>query len=186
MLNDQELTQGAWDSPLTQEGIEGARLAGEFFKKQGIGFNYGFCSTSERASDTLELIDPDLPYQREKGLKEYNFGLYEGKPMFLSPKPPFKDYFKAFGGESDDEVSARINQALLKAMNQAGEGNTLIVSHGGAIRHFLERWTDFPIHSNLPNCSIFVFDFDDQKQSFELLEFIPPEKQELFLSNREF
>lgn len=63
---------------LTDLGIQQAQIAGDYFTKNGIEIQGAYCSTSERASDTLELIT-DLPYVRLKGLKERNFGRFEGE-----------------------------------------------------------------------------------------------------------
>ncbi len=64
--------------------------------------------TSERASDTLEIVTHhNMPYTRLKGLKEMNFGVFEGKDECLNPPFPYLDYFKTYGGESQDEVQKK-------------------------------------------------------------------------------
>lgn len=57
--------QGWCDSPLTKQGIEQAKIAKEFFEKNGIVFDGAHTSTLERASDTLELIT-EINYERHK------------------------------------------------------------------------------------------------------------------------
>ena len=54
------------------------RTAGEWLRERGIAFDHVYSSTSERACDTCELVVPGVPYVREKGLKEWNFGTFEG------------------------------------------------------------------------------------------------------------
>ena len=77
LLNVQHKIQGWCDSPLTEKGIKQAQKARDYFSKKGITFDHAYCSTSERCSDTLELI-VDMPYTRLKGLKENFYGELEG------------------------------------------------------------------------------------------------------------
>ena len=86
LFNQLHKIQGACDSPLTQQGIDDAKKVGRMFKDKGIIFDHAYSSTQERASDTLELIT-NQPYQRLKGLKEWNFGVFEGESERLNPKP---------------------------------------------------------------------------------------------------
>lgn len=48
--------QGVCDAPLTEVGIEQAKKAGQYLAKQEPIFDHVFTSTSERASDTLEIV----------------------------------------------------------------------------------------------------------------------------------
>ena len=126
--------------------------------------NYAYSSTQERASDTLELVT-DQPYQRLKGLKEWNFGVFEGESENLNPKPDVKagsygDFFVPYEGEAASEVQERINQTLTEIMRQAKDNEkVLAVSHGGAIHMFALKW----ITERLPhitNCSVIEFEYD--------------------------
>lgn len=45
----------------------------EYFEKEHITFDHVYSSTSERCSDTLEIIT-DMKYIRLKGLKEMFYG----------------------------------------------------------------------------------------------------------------
>ena len=85
LFNLRRKVQGACDSPLTQEGIRQATLAKNYFKENGIEFDHAYSSTQERACDTLEIIT-DMEYVRLKGLKEWNFGTFEGESEDLNPK----------------------------------------------------------------------------------------------------
>jgi len=76
--------QGACDSPLTAQGMAEAQSVGRYFKQQGLKFDHAYASTQERAVDTLELVT-DQSYQRLKGLKEWNFGVFEGESEVLNP-----------------------------------------------------------------------------------------------------
>ena len=78
MFNLRGKVQGASDSPLTELGISQAKQAGHYFKHNHITFDEAYSSSSERACDTLENVLPEQAYQRNKGLKEWSFGLFEG------------------------------------------------------------------------------------------------------------
>jgi len=80
LFNLRHKVQGWCDAPLTDFGIYQAKVAGKYFKDAGITFDDAYSSTQERACDTLELVtDGKLPYKRVKGLKEWNFGTFEGE-----------------------------------------------------------------------------------------------------------
>ena len=102
LFNVRRKVQGACDSPLTELGIAQAKIARRYFDERKIKFDHAYASTSERACDTLELIT-ELPYKRLKGLKEWNFGKFEGESEDLNPKLPYGDFFVAYGGEGEME-----------------------------------------------------------------------------------
>lgn len=81
LFNVRRKIQGWCDSPLTELGIQQAQSAKELLKD--ISFDHYYCSTAERASDTLELIT-DKPYIRLKGLKERYFSVFEGESEDLN------------------------------------------------------------------------------------------------------
>lgn len=95
LFNVRHKIQGWCDAPLTARGIAQAKIAGQYFKDHDITFDHAYSSTSERASDTLELMT-DMPYTRVKGLKEWNFGTIEGESEGLHPPLPYGDFFKKY------------------------------------------------------------------------------------------
>lgn len=165
LFNQRHLIQGWCDSPLTELGIYQAQVAGNYFKKQGIHFDQAFSSTSERACDTLELVtEGKVSYQRIKGLKEWNFGVFEGESEDLNPALPYGDFFVHYGGESQQELQDRIDYTIQELM-KATTGNTiLMVSHGGAIRNFAQAWEKYQrteIKTRMTNCCILEFTYSD-------------------------
>ena len=85
LFNLRHKVQGWCDAPLTDFGIYQAKVAGQYFKDTGITFDDAYSSTQERACDTLELVtDGKIPYKRVKGLKEWNFGTFEGESEELN------------------------------------------------------------------------------------------------------
>ena len=83
LFNVRRRIQGWCDSPLTELGKQQALKAKEYLKD--ISFDHYYSSTSERCCDTIELIIGDHYYKRLKGLKERNFGLFEGESEDLNP-----------------------------------------------------------------------------------------------------
>ena len=109
LFNLRHKVQDWCDAPLTDFGIYQAKVAGKYFKDAGITFDDAYSSTQERACDTLELVtDGKLPYKRVKGLKEWNFGTFEGESEDLNPPLPYGDFFVTYGGESQDQVQERM------------------------------------------------------------------------------
>ncbi|MDT2757772.1 phosphoglycerate mutase family protein [Enterococcus asini] len=174
LFNRLHKKQGWCDSPLTQLGIQQALVAKKYFKNNEITFDEAFCSTAERASDTLEIITPQ-PYTRLKGLKEWNFGRYEGQDEFLNPPQPYGDFFKTFEGEGETEVQERFNAAMLKIAKETTGQQILVVAHAAAIRAFMRLWehtTEIPSLKRLTNCGILRFDFDSEQEQFHLQEVV--------------
>lgn len=172
LFNELHKIQGWCDAPLTDLGIQQAQIAGDYFTKNGIEIQSAYCSTSERASDTLELIT-DLPYVRLKGLKEWNFGRYEGEPEFLNPPLPYGDFFVPFGGEGELEFRQRIADTVLDFMSKEPHETILAVSHGAACRQFMRYWahtSEVDQKEPLRNCCVLKFVFDGSE--FRLLDII--------------
>ena len=167
LFNLRKKIQGACDSPLTDEGKRQAKIAGLYFKENNIIFDHAYSSTQERASDTLEIVtDYKMPYERLKGIKEWNFGVFEGESEDLNPphKPnerSFGDFFVKFKGESEKPVSERMTKALLDIMERESHKKVLAVSHGAACYAFMLKYApDFPF-SGIPNCSIFEYEYEN-------------------------
>ena len=171
LFNVQHKIQGWCDSPLTEKGIKQAQKARDYFSKKGITFDHAYCSTSERCSDTLELI-VDMPYTRLKGLKENFYGELEGESerlnKHLSPKD-CETFYIQFGGES--------SKTLTEIMDKEDHENVLVVSHSGACFNFLRAIQDptEELNKGFGNCCIFVYQYDQHQ--FSLKEVIRQEEQ---------
>ena len=168
LFNELKKVQGWCDSPLTELGKEQARQARQYFQSQGIQFGQAYASTQERACDTLEIVC-DLPYQRKKGLKEWNFGRFEGQDEALNPPLPYEDFFKTFGGEGQSEVGLRMEATILDLMATAAGENVLVVSHGAACACFYRQVTgqsQLPVRG-IKNCSIFKYEYKNDKLTYQ-------------------
>lgn len=175
LFNVQHKIQGWCDSPLTKEGIAQAQAAKACLK--GVSFDHYYCSTAERASDTLEIvIDPETPYTRLKGLKERYFAVFEGQDEALNP--PFEKYdevFSIYGGETRSDVQERMVNTLKKVMDQDDHFCILAVSHAGACMSFFSAFADPDIiqrSGGVTNCAIFHYTYDGR--TFHFQEIIRP------------
>lgn len=173
-FNQEGLVQGACDSPLTELGQNQARQAGAYLKELGIRFGQLYSSTQERASDTLELVSGRSDYTRLKGIKEWNFGLFEAQPERLQPKfrpgaTSFEDLFVPYGGEGVDQVGERMLVTLTEVMEQAGAEPVLAVSHGGAMWAFYLKIAaqalDPKVHFG--NCAICHYHYEQGHLSWQ-------------------
>ncbi|WP_315108854.1 histidine phosphatase family protein [Clostridium intestinale] len=172
LFNLRRKVQGWCDSPLTELGINQAKIAGQYFKDNNIIFDHAYSSTSERACDTLEQVT-DIPYTRVRGLKEWNFGRFEGESEDLNPKLPYGDFFVQFGGEGEMELRDRVSSTLVEIMNKEEHEVVLAVSHGAACRGFMRKWahtSDVDQKERLGNCCILKFEYGNDE--FKLLEII--------------
>ncbi|OJF72543.1 phosphoglycerate mutase [Streptococcus bovimastitidis] len=179
LFNTQGRVQGACDSPLTEKGIEQAKTVKDYFEKEHIKFDYAYSSTQERATDTARLVS-NLPIVQLKGLKEWNFGIFEAQPEMLLPKSnpeadSFEDLLVPYGGESVDQVSKRVKKTIQDELKDLDCQNVLMVTHGGAMWALgLELNIPFPHRFHLGNCAIFEFELNHGELTF--LNLIEPYK----------
>ncbi len=161
LFNEQKKIQGFCDSPLTQLGIIQALEAKKRLINLDIHFDDAYSSTSERAIDTLRLVT-DIPFETRKKLREWNFGRLEGEGEHLNPPLPYGDFFVQFGGESQVELSKRINDEVMEIAQSSKGSHIFIVSHGAAIANFYLHWESFSSvkrESSIKNCSIFKYEY---------------------------
>jgi len=172
LFNVRRKVQGVCDSPLTQLGIDQAKVASCYFDDNKIMFDHAYSSTSERASDTLELIT-EMLYKRLRGLKEWNFGVFEGESGDLNPKLPYGEFFVQFGGEAEMEMRQRVADTLRDIMRNEDHQAVLAVSHGASCRQFMRYWahtTDLDQKERIGNCCILKFEFENDE--FKLIDII--------------
>ena len=143
LFNEIGKMQGWCDSPLTQKGIEDAHRAREALKD--INFNRAYSSSSERCIDTAKIIlkGRDCKLTSLKGLKEFNFGRFEGATISNHQqeidKRRFNTYdWKDVGGEDLEMLKHRVLKTYERIFNECDKNdNVLIVSHGAVFLHML-------------------------------------------------
>ncbi len=178
IFNVTDRAQGACDSPLTENGIAQAKRCGENVKN--IHFDHAYCSTSERAVDTAEIIltNRDVSLTRVKGLKEMAFGLLEGVKLDMNGAAGQcwrkKDYTE-YGGENKAQFINRIQATYQQIVDECNDHDTcLIVSHRGYFYYMLEALFNESLETLekenpnmmatlIPNASVAKFQYLDGK-----------------------
>lgn len=156
LFNLMDVNQGQCDSPLTKDGINQALKANNYFKNNNIKFDCIYSSSLKRACDTTKLVTNNMPFIECDDLKEISLGIKESKPNKDNPTFPYGDYFVKYGGESIDEFTNRIYNAIHKIACINNDKTTLIVSHGTVIRCFLMKISnDSKLYDSfIGNCGI--------------------------------
>ncbi len=166
LFNIKDRYQGWSDSPLTEKGIQEAKLVCKGL--QDVDFVYAVSSSSERAMDTLNYIlgDRKIPSNFDKGLREAFFGDLEG--AYAPNVKPSKEQdwigYAYCGGENRDDAYLRFKKALEK---YAYDGKVLVVSHGAVIARMVQHldpkeWEKRQVPVQLvPNCSLTRIDYEN-------------------------
>lgn len=165
LFNKQLKIQGWCDSPLTPLGIKQAEIASKYFKDNNINFDDAYSSTSERASDTLEIVT-DMYYKRLKGIKEWNFGALEGEPEHIVFGRFKEDTFIQYGGESENEFTDRVITTIENIAKTSSGDKILIVCHGMILHRFSKYWekhSDVKQEGGIPNCTILKYDYNESE-----------------------
>ncbi|PJG86457.1 histidine phosphatase family protein [Conservatibacter flavescens] len=144
--NEQGLMQGSGDSPLTEQGVQGAIRTGKALS--AIDFSAVYTSCLQRTIDTAKYIvgNRAVPIFQHKGLNEHAFGSWEGQVVeTLRQTEEFQQmlttpaHYKGIsnGGETYEALAVRAMNAMLDIIKVHDKGNILIVSHGHTLRILL-------------------------------------------------
>lgn len=166
-LNKKRVLNGQIDEPLSPEGFEQARIAVTFIPEE---VKYIYTSSMLRTRQTAEVINEKLklPLSAQDELREIHMGsiaghawdtLESGQELKSKHRSVQFDY-RSLGGESADEVKARLIAFLMEINEKHQDGEVLLVTHGGIIRilHLLER--DKPLLDDMENAVLQTFDLD--------------------------
>ena len=138
--------QGNANVLLSPEGIRQAKLLAEHAPFHTVDAIYS--SDLSRAVKTAEILAAkfNLPVIQERGLREMNFGDWEGRPISeLASEMPngFEKFFTKPdkvhppNGETFLQCQARVMTAFEEIIADNDEQNIVVVSHGAAIRLIL-------------------------------------------------
>jgi broad specificity phosphatase PhoE len=136
---EHELHTGRRDIQLSDAGREQARTAGTLLA--GRRFEHVLVSPQSRARETAELAGVGELAELDGDLVEWDYGEYEGKTdAQVRAIDPDWDLFRdgAVGGESPDEVKARVDRVLERVSEL--DGVVLLVGHGKTLRALAARW----------------------------------------------
>ncbi len=123
--------QGRTDVPLNDEGIAGAKAAGEILKS--YHFDAVFCSPLLRTRQTLQYAYPNADPILDDRLLEWCFGRFEGQKM---PRDFFSHWWtfgqaREEGIELIEDVVGRAKSFYGDVKRKYPDGQILVVSHGG-------------------------------------------------------
>jgi alpha-ribazole phosphatase len=107
----------------------------------------------------IEFSDKNnIPLQLSQNLQEMNFGDWDGKQYQHLWELTGKDEQTSIGdfwqnpwaftppnGEPMDDFVRRVDQWWQQWLSNSAEGNTLVVAHGGVIKHLLARVLNMPM-----------------------------------------
>lgn len=184
VLNEQRRTQGSSDSPLTSEGRRGARATAEHLGRLPLARAY--LSPQGRVGRTADILlagRPDVERATLEGLREYDYGIYDGGPdeemlRALDPARHLPGVLSgahpgAPGGIGAVDYLAHVDAALarivadLREDARAGrpDARVLVVSHGMTLMTLLGRWIGVEIFSMAPmaNCSVTTVELDPDR-----------------------
>jgi broad specificity phosphatase PhoE len=141
-------TEGRWqgwlDAPLTAEGEEQAAQRARDLAADGTNPRAIYSSDLGRARRTAEIIGAHLerPVITDAGFRERNGGEWEGrtKDEIDEAWPGMRAAWRRGelrappGGETDETVLARVDDAVGRALHDVGGGELVIVTHHGVLR----------------------------------------------------
>ena len=127
---------GHIDIPISKEGLKEAK---ECFKTiEDINFDAIFCSTLQRAKQTLKSFSLKKEAVFSDLLREKSWGRHEGKSydevvaMEGASYENFEQWIKDLDGESYEDFTKKISQ-FLSQIKLLKADNILLVSHAGVI-----------------------------------------------------
>ena len=151
--NEKNLFTGWKNPPLTEKGIEEAKLAGKRIKNLNIDFSYYFTSALIRAQETGEIILNQLEKEkiiktRSQNLNERDYGDLSGLNKDEAKKEWGEDqvhiWRRSFdtpppGGESLKDTADRVLPYFEKEIKPLVEqgNNILICAHGNSLRSLI-------------------------------------------------
>jgi broad specificity phosphatase PhoE len=132
---------GSTDVPLTEDGRRQAQLVGGALR--GRRFAAVWTSPLSRALETCRLAGFGEVALPKDDLVEWEYGEYEGRTTLeiRRERPGWTLWRDGVpGGETADEVEARVDRVLAEAASVGGDA--LVFAHGHVLRVLAARWLD--------------------------------------------
>lgn len=170
---------GSTDQPLCQEGIELAQAAAKIIPQ----VDRVYCSPMLRCRQTAKILYPRQIVRDVIGLRETNFGSFEGKTHAeLAADPDYRAWIASAGalpppgGESTMHFSKRCVTALTGVLIDMVHGqisSAACVIHGGSIMAVMAALASPERHFygwQAKNCGGFIVNASPQSGRLTLLE----------------
>ena len=180
---EEKLVGGGGDSPLTEEGMQMAREAGERFKT--IDLTKAYCSSQGRAQKTAEIIlssseHADIPMTVLDDLKDISWGTAEGMTAAeYMKKYDLQEFPDAFGDADDASYVSPVKGAETKyafckrfdgAIEQilkasADKDKVLVVAHS-SMSFWLQKVFGNSVNIDIKNCESVHLRYKNGKLSY--------------------
>ncbi|MDH5508959.1 MAG: histidine phosphatase family protein [Nitrospinota bacterium] len=175
--NEKGTIQGQGDSPLTRKGRLSSVVKAD--KLAAFPISAVYCSDLPRARATLAIIQerlPGLPAPAfTKALREIDFGSYTGavkqEVMEIINMHKSKTSLKYPGGESGDDMRARVD-SFMDALRRDNEDNhALVITHYGVIETMVKLYAGAPAEARfqLGEQAVVALGFDGARVSLQIL-----------------
>lgn len=174
---------GILDPDLTPEGHEMARAFAEAYRS--TQWEAIYCSPMRRTIATAQPICEavGLEMQLRDGLKEINYGEWEGKTSAEVMQQYHDDYVRWLtepawnpptGGETSVQIASRASLVAAEIEEKYPDGNVLVVSHKATIRVLLCSLLGIDIgryrdRIDMPAASVSVIKFDVHGPMLQIL-----------------
>jgi broad specificity phosphatase PhoE len=133
------------DIPLTAHGRKRAEELRDYLK--GTSFDAVFESPMQRAKETCAIAGFGDRALVENGLKEWDYGVYEGKTTKeIQAEIPGWSVWKneIVGGETVEHVGERADGVIARALAAAPTGKVALFAHAHILRILASRWIGLP------------------------------------------
>lgn len=168
VCNVEKMYAGQSETPLTEKGKAQAEKIRDVLAK--FSFDRVYSSDLSRAMDTQRIALPDVEGIRTPLLREFDVGSLSGKSFeeinrMLDGKRVMEipGQYKNFGGESDEDVAARIKEFLTLLEKDPCE-NVVAFAHNGPLGVMMEVILNVHINRRQitsKNCAIHVFEYEN-------------------------
>lgn len=162
--NVENRVSGRTDIPLTDRGLEQAKLLAENAKGRGI--EVILASPLLRARQTAQAVSDAIgvPVEIDERLIELDFGVFEGGPRtdpdFQYTRTQFPTRYP--GGESAFRLAHRVYSCIEDVKRSYAGRTVLLVCHGGVCRmvrsYFMDLSNDEYSHYYAPNAELVEYE----------------------------
>ena len=163
--NVENRVSGRTDVPLTEKGVEQARLLAK--NAVGKGIEVIIASPLLRARQTAQAVSDAIgvPIEIDERLIELDFGIFEGGPRtdpdFQYTRAQFPTRYP--GGESAFQLAHRVYSCLEDVKRKHAGKTVLLVCHGGVCRmvrsYFMDLTNDEYSYYFAPNAELVEYEY---------------------------
>ena len=134
------------DIPLTEQGRVRAERLRDYLK--GMKFDAVLVSPMQRARETCEIAGFGGQAVVDDGLKEWDYGIYEGRTTaeIQKEQPGWSVWTSEIvGGETVEHVGERADGVIVRALAAKGDaGRVILFAHAHILRILAARWVRLP------------------------------------------